>query len=566
MAQWKPYRVSDMISEIEEEKFVLPVIQRRFVWEEEKLELLFDTLLKGNSFGGIMVIEEEKGQVPLFSFRPFTKDGNNIVSRQVQKLNSTQNFVIDGQQRLQTFYIGLKGDLDGKEMYFDLFSECNFEYQFKFINDAKMLPAHSKENEDRSIKEHLWYSVGDLYNRLKATNDEDQVSEEVIISNDVKDAFKIGFITRNIKAFYKNIFAAENIGVSKVLVNKSLQETVNKQRIVELFRRLNDGGTRLSSFELVASILKGFAWEMEGFLDETLSENQSIGLTQDSLIKLIFLLQDNHNKEMTAIEESDASFAIVNRERIKASLKALKIFMIEAKLADYYKEGNRSFIPLYFIAYHLFHKNIENNKLERYFDNHDTGNGDFLLYKKWITHSLLNGVFRSKGAGWTPYKTGIRKILDVIKNHKDKSFPVEELFDIYRNHPIIFKDKYKVTDLDDLELSFVFYLMYDKAQTVRIQDVDHIMPKSILLEMGVNPIKINSIRNYQLIDFSTNRGEKNGKAFSKWVNNTTYVKDKPSYIKRHLIPEDESLWSEKNFESFISDRSLKILEKIKQYL
>ena len=62
MAIWKSYRISDAIAEVEDEKFVLPVIQRRLVWDEEKMELLFDTLLKGDSFGGIMVIEEEKGE------------------------------------------------------------------------------------------------------------------------------------------------------------------------------------------------------------------------------------------------------------------------------------------------------------------------------------------------------------------------------------------------------------------------------------------------------------------------------------------------------------------------
>ena len=67
------------------------------------MELLFDTLLKGDSFGGVMVIEEEKDTNPLFNYRPFTKDGDLIASRQIDKLTQLQNFVIDGQQRLQSF-------------------------------------------------------------------------------------------------------------------------------------------------------------------------------------------------------------------------------------------------------------------------------------------------------------------------------------------------------------------------------------------------------------------------------------------------------------------------------
>ena len=146
MANWDPKRIADAIAEIEDEKFVLPVIQRELVWTEEKMELLFDTLLKGDSFGGIIVIEEEKGKPPLFSYRPFTKDGNSIPSRQTDSLPQNQLFVIDGQQRLQSFYIGLNGSLNGKILYFDLFSDYNSEYEFKFENDENKLPFINKQN------------------------------------------------------------------------------------------------------------------------------------------------------------------------------------------------------------------------------------------------------------------------------------------------------------------------------------------------------------------------------------------------------------------------------------
>ena len=73
MAQWETKAVADVVSQISDNQCVLPVIQRRLVWEEEKMELLFDTLLKGNSFGGIMVIHEEKGDVPPFASRHFSR-------------------------------------------------------------------------------------------------------------------------------------------------------------------------------------------------------------------------------------------------------------------------------------------------------------------------------------------------------------------------------------------------------------------------------------------------------------------------------------------------------------
>lgn len=565
MAIWKTYRVSDIITEIAEEKFVLPVIQRPLVWTEEKMELLFDTLLKGDSFGGIMVIEEEKDSKPLFNYRSFTKDGNIIASRQINKLVQSQYFVIDGQQRLQSFYIGLNGSINGKVLYFDLYSDFNSEYEFKFENDIHKLPKQSKENADRAIPEHNWYLASGLLKRLKDTNDEDQVADEIIKNQSITEDRIKAHVIKNVKAFYKNIITSETLGISKVVINKSINETVNRQRIVELFRRLNDGGTRLSPFDLVASILKGFAWEMEGFLREVLDEYEEIGLTQDNLIKLIFILQDNHNKEMAAIDEGDASFSITNRERIKSTLKSLADFLKYSKIYDYYKDGNRSFIPLFFISYHIYHKQVDSNSLKTYFDNYDTTNVDFSKMKEWLFHSLINGVFRSKGAGWIPYKTGIRKLLEEIKNHKNNSFPKDELFQVYINHPITFTTIYTSNNLDQLEGSFVYYLMYDKSKVIRVTDIDHIMPKSILESLEYDNTLINSIKNFQLLDYGTNRGDKNGKAFNSWINNPLSVTDKSSFIKLHLIPSDESLWTENKFEDFTEKRAELILKKLEKY-
>ncbi|MBP8113770.1 MAG: DUF262 domain-containing protein [Chitinophagaceae bacterium] len=564
MATWKSYKISDVVNEIDEEKFVLPVIQRRLVWEEEKMELLFDTLLKGDSFGGIMVIEEERGDKPLFNYRPFTKDGSNINSKQVDALPQLQNFVIDGQQRLQTFYIGLKGSINGKVLFFDLFSDYNTEFEFKFENDKDKLPKHSKDNSERVIKDHCWYLASALLKRLKDTNEEDQVAEEIIKAFGITDSIQKKYVEKNVKAFYKNTLTADCLGISKVTVNKSFDEVANKQRIVELFRRLNDGGTKLSPFDLVASILKGFEWQMEAFLDETLREYEDIGLSQDNLIKFIFILQDNHKKEMSAIEAADADFAIKNRDRIKAALKSLKDFLINAHLKNYYKDGNRSFIPLFFIGYHLFHKKISTEDVNNFFTNFDTKNTEHSRIEKWIYHSLINGVFKSKGAGWIPYKTGIRKLSAKMQDYKNKDFPCDELFKVYTDHPIIFTQTYTITNLNELEHSFLYYLIYDRNQTIRVNDIDHIMPKSLLGDLNFEASKINSIKNFQLIDMNTNRGAKNGSPFKEWISN--HIADKTAYLKRHLIPTDESLWEEVKFETFSEERGTLVLSKLNSYL
>jgi len=562
MAYWETKNIFQVVDDIDNNVFVLPVIQRHLVWAESKMELLFDTLLKGNSFGGIVVIEEEKGERPLFEYRPFMKEGEFIPSTKTGLLNKNQFFVIDGQQRLQTFYIGLRGSFKGKTLYFDLFSDPNSGFDFKFGNDISNLP---KDNNERSIQNRLWYPVKELTIKLKKTHDAILVAKRITEDKNITQDSEKDSILKNVMAFLVNVFVHPTIGISVVTVDKSLPESEldNKQKIVELFRRLNDGGTRLSSFDLVASILKGHAMEMEGFLMKILDEYQSIGLSQEHLLKLVFLLQDNHKKEITTIDESDAVFAIKYQDRIKIVLALCVKFLDCSGLLKYYNNRNRSFVPLHFIAYHLFHKNIDNNSLSHFFDDYETGNTDAPLMKKWLFNSLVNGVFKSRGAGWVPYTTGIRKILEVIKNHKNKPFPTNELFDVYVSYRIKFRLNYTTEDIDQLDEDFIFYLMYGLSYPNRINDVDHVMPKSILNNLGYSQETIYSIKNYQLLDFITNREIKWSKPFSQWVNED--VVDKFSYITTHLIPNDESLWDEKMFETFIEKRAELILEKILEY-
>ena len=309
MANWKTYRISEVVTEIDDEKYVLPVIQRELVWSKEKIELLFDTVLKGNSFGGIIVIEEEKGTKPLFASRMFSKDGNKQNSQNLDKLDRTQFFVIDGQQRLQSFYIGLKGSYFGENMYFDLFSDYQNDFEFEFASEPSKLPKSTKEQ--RPIQDRLWICVKDLLRKLK-DSDERKTANGIIQENAVEDNKRTDTIKENVYYFYKNIVDMESIGVAKVSVDKTLDELENRQKIVELFVRLNDGGTKLSALDLVASTLKGFDYKMESFLREMNDDFSDIGLTSENLVKLIFLLRDNPSKEMSAIEAPDADFAVKN--------------------------------------------------------------------------------------------------------------------------------------------------------------------------------------------------------------------------------------------------------------
>lgn len=569
MANWTNLSVKETIRKIKDEEIVLPVIQRRLVWSEEQIELLFDSLLKGNSFGAIICIEEEKDNRPLFAYRVFSRDGNNVASIEVETLSKTQWFIIDGQQRLQSFYIGLTGTLNGKRLYFDLLSDyINSEYDFKFAINNDELPKNNKErdNTNNTVSDCLWWTVDNLFQRLSTTNKAREVAKEIIKKANIDDSIKIDIIETNVQDFFDAVFAYESVGISKVSINKDKNALENRQRIVELFRRLNDGGTKLSAYDLVASMFKGFDYKMEQFLDTVVAENADIGLKQDDFIKLLLILNDKPSKEMSDLTPEDAEFATSNFNRIQASLKALKNFLIVTSNYNWFSSSkNRSAIPLYFITYHIFYSKTSTDQLSDIFSRFDTTDKSCQDMAVWLRLSILNKVF-SRGCGWIPYKTGIRKIHAEMKENKGRSFPKDSLFTVYNYHPLYFYDKVNENNLNFFDQEYMLYLIYNGQPTVRSEDIDHIHPYSLLKRAGVDESRINNIANYQLLDSGTNRGIKNGKELADWIQNCIDNSIQKGYLERHLIPRDKSLWKTENYDQFFVERSKLIAAKLNTYL
>ena len=255
----------------------------------------------------------------------------------------------------------------------------------------------------------------------------------------------------------EQFLGCKSLGISKVSIDQTNPDG-ERRRMVELFRRLNDGGTRLSAFDLAASALKGFDYRLEGFLRHDIPQFADIGFGQDEVIKLIFLLQDNHTKEVTDIKKEDADFTIQNAPRIVKSLEVLRQLLKDSGLYEYYNGGGRSVIPLYFIAYHIFYKDETLDRLSTVYSNYDANNPDFTNIKRWLYMSLLNGVF-SRGKGWIPYITGVRKILNKVSLYKGNLFPAEELLSIYESHPLAFNRE--ISEFLSTELGYDFRFLPD---------------------------------------------------------------------------------------------------------
>jgi hypothetical protein len=100
---------------------VLPDIQRDFVWDRDQIRLLMDSLMKGYPFGSLLIWQTRYLEV---AYREFVADytpGQAFVPK-VKGKNKPLEMVLDGQQRVQSFYIAIYGSHEGRRLYFDVTS------------------------------------------------------------------------------------------------------------------------------------------------------------------------------------------------------------------------------------------------------------------------------------------------------------------------------------------------------------------------------------------------------------------------------------------------------------
>ena len=109
-----------LLNDIKNGEIVLPAIQRDFVWPEEKILKLLDSIMRGYPVGIALLWETYEN----IRFRPFVMDfrPENLPSFHENAELTKLKLVLDGQQRLQSLFIALYGTHEGKPLYFDVLS------------------------------------------------------------------------------------------------------------------------------------------------------------------------------------------------------------------------------------------------------------------------------------------------------------------------------------------------------------------------------------------------------------------------------------------------------------
>ena len=113
MAYQTALTIENVIKHIDAKKYLLPSIQREFVWSPKQIEKLFDSLMMDYPINAFLFWNVPKEKAKEFSFYEFLRNYHQRTGRHNPKANINGSddiiAILDGQQRMTSLYIGLKG-------------------------------------------------------------------------------------------------------------------------------------------------------------------------------------------------------------------------------------------------------------------------------------------------------------------------------------------------------------------------------------------------------------------------------------------------------------------------
>ncbi len=515
------------------------------------MERLFDSIMRQYPLPSMLIW---KTKFPLRNRRFIDQYYETVDLKSLYRPDSERikRLVLDGQQRLQSLFIGLKGSLEGRTLHFDVLSGLpqypeDIHFKFKFCDPAKV--------------QWPWIPFsGLIYNR--------QLAGEV--ARDLLGRYPVSLTDVELVRLQRNIERAKReFEVTEGLIFQEIDSTDEDngytiEDIVEIFIRANAGGTKLSKSDLMFSLMTS-DWhtadiEMYEFLSEI--NGAQFNFDRDFVLKAAMVLLDQGARyDVEKLRTRELREKISNEwENITKSIKFVRDFLSQKTFlrCDKALPSYLALIPLIYFYHHFPSKWQEAD-----------GKIDYLL------RVLLTGAFSGRPDGL------IDKVISKIK--ESKNFILKEIFGIIREDgrslelsaPQLFEMGY---GSDNIHM--IFNLWHPRAEYVPTWDghlpqVDHIFPRSLLKQVReINPengrmslqrysvVQINQLANCMLLTAKENgAGDKSDSLPENWFSDKT-----PEFLELHCIPTDRNLWKMDKYEDFLKIRKELISRKFAHLL
>ncbi len=549
------YQTGDTIiktlDEIHRHDLVLPAIQREFVWRPGQICRLFDSLMQGYPFGTFLYWRVDPENSGKFQFFDFVRDYHQRDNPHCPPLGPMPDrqltAVLDGQQRLTALNIGLRGSMAWKLPYRWWNNPGAFPVR-KLHLDLLWQPG---EDDDEGIKYRFSFLT-----QQQAANSQDEVcwfpAEQVLHLEDAGPAMTHWLNERlpqeQVTDAHRTLYELYQVVHNKHLVAYYEETGQELDKALQIFIRMNDGGTPLSHSDLLLSIAVA-QWtrldarkEIHDQVDELNGIGVGFTFSKDLVLKAGLMLSDigrvgfkvdNFNRQNMDTFES-------KWEDIKQSLTLTVQLVSTFGFNGQNLTAHNAILP---IAYYLYMKRPGESFLT-----HSRFSQDRKNIREWLIRSLLkSGVW---GSGLDTLLTDLRR---AIIESDCETFPVDRIREAMarRGSQLTFGDE-EIEDLADMRygdrLTFALLsLLFPFIDLNNQFHIDHIFPSARfterrLKEAGVPDERVAEFRmrkdglaNLQLLQGPAN-SEKSATMPAKWLLDK-YSSDvaRHEYQKQHLL-------------------------------
>ena len=534
--------IRQLLDGTESLQMVMPEFQREYVWSIENAKQLMVSLFKGYPTGSILFWDTENP--------PEIK--NNAVDP--SKLGLTK-VILDGQQRLTTLYLLMKGDIPPYYTEADLMNDPRHLYFNVYTGDFQYYQKSRMENNSS------WVSVTDCYD------------EETVEAFDIAEKY----IEEKEEGEFKEVvkIISKNLGKLRMIQKQTYPiQTVPKSatidEAIDVFDKVNSQGTKLTDAELVLTHITGGWPQARRVMKQTILRFKEIGfefnldlltrfmvvtLTKSALFKKNAKLKyelfgkDDYEEAWGKIEKAlDYLIPILQQDGLISSTNDLNT--------------NNVLVPL--IAYL-----VEN-------ENKFTG---ALKYK--FLHWMFQALIWSRYSGQTDQR--LDKDVHIIYNRADF---VSELLDEIQDQRG--RLEVKPADLEGRGAIHALYkMLYIITKANKAIDWSnggaiygtigdyysiqshHIFPQAYLYRNGydsqnhLHKKQVNEIANRAFITRDTNYYISDNSP-GEYLPEIRKVF--PNALKKQFIPEDEALWTAERYEQFLAERRQWISDEINAFL
>lgn len=230
-----PSKVEDLLSDVKNGRIGLPDLQRPFVWKDNKVRELLDSMMKGYPIGYIMLWAS-----------PEDYENTGYIGKNDKIYKQPDDLVIDGQQRLTALLAAMYGvtikDKDYKEKKirisfnpltreFDVWTPA-FERNPEWISEISSVFMADQEHNISKLRKAYIRKVNE--GRVKNGESELTDDEEDIVEQNINDLLNL------------NIYSLPTLKINS---------KADEEDVADIFVRVNSGGQNLTEKNFIETLI-----------------------------------------------------------------------------------------------------------------------------------------------------------------------------------------------------------------------------------------------------------------------------------------------------------------------